>query len=82
MSQGIVFQLTETQAVQKYQVNKKVAITEVIANKQKKKQLFIAIGRPNPNTGRIEYQLKESTEEGAALYSDGKWFPQKQVKLP
>jgi hypothetical protein len=41
----------------------------------------VATVRTNPDTKRAEYQLKEKKDETTTLYMNGKWFPEKDVRL-
>jgi hypothetical protein len=51
----------------------------VIANKQKKKKLFVANEKKNPKTKKFEYQLTETKGDTTTLYQNGKWFKQEDV---
>ncbi|CAN9166352.1 unnamed protein product [Alternaria sp. RS040] len=66
------------EAVAKYVPGNKIQITEIIANKQKKKKLYVAFSRKT-SSKKTEYQLTETAGDTTKLYMNGKWFPQDQV---
>jgi nuclear transport factor 2 (NTF2) superfamily protein len=69
------------QIVTKYIPAQKISITEEIANKRRKKQLYVANIRKSPKTNKTEYQLTENKDDTTTLYMNGKWFPEKDVHL-
>ncbi|CAN9152288.1 unnamed protein product [Alternaria alternata] len=68
----------EAETVTKYDPGNKIQITEVIANKQKNKKLYVAFSRKTSNK-KIEYQLTETAGDTTKLYMNGKWFPRDDV---
>ncbi|CAN9293196.1 unnamed protein product [Alternaria alternata] len=66
--------------VAKYDPGNKIQITEIVANKQKRKKLWVAFSRKTPDK-KTEYQLTETEGDTTKLYMNGKWFPQDSIKV-
>ncbi|KAI8932734.1 hypothetical protein NX059_010225 [Plenodomus lindquistii] len=64
----------------KHELERKIQITERIDDKKQAKQLKVAHRRTNPKTKKAEYQLKETNGPTDKLYSNGKWYPEKDVR--
>ncbi|KAH7073367.1 hypothetical protein FB567DRAFT_597679 [Paraphoma chrysanthemicola] len=64
----------------KHMCDKTVQITEIFAQKQRSKLLYVANIRKNPQTGKAEYQLRETKQETGSYYRNGHWFPEKEVR--
>ncbi|CAN9446966.1 unnamed protein product [Alternaria alternata] len=58
------------EAVAKYVPGNKIQITEIIANKQKKKKLYVAFSRKT-SSKKTEYQLTETAGDTTKLYMNG-----------
>ncbi|CAN9170842.1 unnamed protein product [Alternaria alternata] len=70
----------EAGTVAKYDPGNKIQITEIVANKQKRKKLWVAFSRKTPDK-KTEYQLTETEGDTTKLYMNGKWFPQDSIKV-